>query len=234
MMLKSMREASSGDPLFDSEEGSFYRDMFDDQLAVDMSSKGSLGLADVLVRQLSRTTAPEQAVAADGEKPSAPQREFVQRLWPLAVDAGRALGVDPRHIVAQAALETGWGQHQPGNNLFGIKSTGAWSGARVSAMTTEYVQGEAQSLREGFRSYASDADSVRDYVKLLGASPRYSSVRGTGGDIDAFGQALQSAGYATDPAYASKLRAVNGTVAQIMPPLKNPDFASITASQSLL
>jgi flagellar protein FlgJ len=218
MMLKSMREASDGDELFDSHEGGMYRDMFDDQIAVDMSGKGSLGLADLLVRQL------RQPQAAGGASASEGRQAFVQRLWPLAEDAGRALGIDPRHIVAQAALETGWGKARPAgaaggdsHNYFGIKAGSGWTGAVVASDTLEFVAGREIVRREPFRAYASVADSVTDYAGLLGQSPRYASVLGTGSDTVAFAKGLQQAGYATDPDYASKLRAVVDAVDAALP-----------------
>lgn len=227
MMLKSMREASEGDELFDSHEGGMYRDMFDDQIAVDMSGKGSLGLADLLVRQLSRKAEANDVPRTDGLN-STPlnidRQEFIKRLWPLAQDAGRALGVDPRHIVAQAALETGWGRSRPtdvaggdSHNYFGIKAGSRWAGSVVASDTHEFLAGREVVQRESFRAYGSVADSVKDYAALLTQSPRYASVLGTGTDTEAFAEGLQRAGYATDPAYASKLRAVVAAVDASLP-----------------
>jgi flagellar protein FlgJ len=216
MMLKSMREASSGDPYFDSNEGGMYRDMFDDLVAVDMSARGGMGLADSLVQQLSKyVPAPVQPEA---QTAAAPQRgEFVQKMWPLAVEAGRQLGVDPRHVVAQAALETGWGQSAAGNNYFGIKAGAGWRGAALENQTREFVDGAAVAVAAPFRAYKDVSASVADYVRLLGGDSRYAAVRGTGADTAAFTRAIQAAGYATDPDYAAKLRAVVQTVDGAMP-----------------
>lgn len=216
MMLKSMREASSGDPYFDSNEGGMYRDMFDDQVAVDMSARGGMGLADILVQQLSKyVPAPVQPEA---KAAAAPQRgEFVQKMWPLAVEAGRQLGVDPRHVVAQAALETGWGQSAAGNNYFGIKAGAGWRGAALENQTREFIDGAAVSVAAPFRAYQDVSASVADYVRLLGGDSRYVAVRGTGADTAAFTRAIQDAGYATDPDYAAKLRAVVQAVDGALP-----------------
>jgi flagellar protein FlgJ len=152
MMLKSMREASSGDPFFDSNEGGMYRDMFDDQIAVDMSQKGGMGLADMLVKQLSKYV-PAQA-APDARPADATVRgNFVQKMWPLAVQAGKTLGVDPRHVVAQAALETGWGQAAAGNNFFGIKAGTGWRGATAENQTQEFANGAPVTVAASFRAY---------------------------------------------------------------------------------
>jgi len=139
---------------------------------------------------------------------------FVAKVWPHAQRAARELGVDPRALVAQAALETGWGRRMiqrgdgdSANNLFGIKATG-WSGERASAATHEYRGGVRRNERAEFRAYASPAESFADYVSLLKRSPRYAQALQAGGDVRGFAQALQRAGYATDPSYADKITAI--------------------------
>lgn len=138
-------------------------------------------------------------------------REFVNRVWPSAVEASRSTGVPAHFLVAHAALETGWGKSEirrsdgsTSYNLFGIKAGRSWQGDSVEAATTEYVNGVAQPARERFRAYGSYADSFRDYASLLASNPRYSGVIGQK-DGTAFAQSLQQAGYATDPMYAEKL-----------------------------
>lgn len=233
MLLSSMRSASPGDPLFDSHESGFYRDMFDDQVAVEMSRGRGLGLAEMLVEQLLRagvvTDEKAQAVApangATTERDAVgidARREFIEKFRPLAERAGRELGVAPEALIGQAALETGWGRHQPasaaGNpsfNYFGIKATGGWRGEAVASQTLEYEGGVAQSRVEAFRAYESSAASVADYVRLIGSNPRYAAARGSGDDIARFATALQRGGYATDPDYATKLQRVVDTVRSI-------------------
>jgi len=140
------------------------------------------------------------------------RKEFVSRMWPHAVEAGQALGVPPHFLIAQAALESGWGKAeirgadgQSSYNLFGIKAGAGWKGDVVQSATTEYVNGQAQSTTEPFRAYSSYADAFRDYASLLANNPRYASVLQNSSDPNAFAQGLQQAGYATDPMYASKL-----------------------------
>lgn len=233
MLLKSMREASFGDSLTGGDGEGFYRDMYDDQLAVELSKGSGLGLAEMLVEQLTRarlgsTSAAEPAesgtpgTAAAAAAASETQQRFVDEIWPQAEAAGRALGVDPTAIVAQAALETGWGQHMPRDatgassfNLFGIKAGAGWRGASVDARTQEYLGGAAETRTERFRAYGSPADSLRDYAQLIGRSPRYAEALAAGGDARAFGAALQQAGYATDPEYGNKLAALAGQVTQL-------------------
>jgi flagellar protein FlgJ len=131
----------------------------------------------------------------------------------------------PAHfLVAHAALESGWGQHEIRNpdgsttyNLFGIKAGRSWQGATSEARTTEYVAGSAQSQRERFRAYGSYAEAFADYAGLLANNPRFSGVLGQQ-DGTGFARSLQQAGYATDPMYADKLaRIINGnTLRQAM------------------
>jgi flagellar protein FlgJ len=136
---------------------------------------------------------------------------------PHAIEAARELGVDPRNLIAQAALETGWGRSQPGgdsHNLFGIKAGSSWSGDRVAANTEEFDSGVAARVDASFRAYGSPRESVDDYVRVIRDNPRYASALNTGSDVHAFANALQRGGYATDPEYARKLVAVAAEVGQ--------------------
>ena len=244
MMLKSMREASPQDGAFDSEQGKLFTQLFDQQLAQKLSTGKGIGLADMMVKQLTRSgvnNSPESPVpspaygsalvpgtrhskpktqdSALGTQDSAPAfknpKEFVDKLWPHAVEAGKELGIPPRFLLGQAALESGWGKRQilaadgkNSHNLFGIKAGGKWDGDKVAAATTEYNNGVPQAGRAQFRAYESYAESFRDYAALLRSSPRYQGVIGQDIDAASFAKALQRAGYATDPMYASKLARV--------------------------
>jgi flagellar protein FlgJ len=222
MMLKSMRDASMGDPMFGSDQGDMYQDMADDQLAVQMSEGRGLGLADMLIRQLSNgavsgTVSETSAVKPTAEATSAEREQFISELLPHANQAARELGVDPHALIAQAALETGWGRSQPGgdsHNLFGIKAGANWNGASVQANTQEFGAGVASRIDASFRAYGSPRESVEDYVRLIRDNPRYASAMNTGSDVQAFASALQRGGYATDPDYARKLAAVAAEVGQ--------------------
>ena len=261
MLLKSMRQASQGDALFDSQQSGFYRDMFDDQLAVEMSRGKGLGLAEMMVEQLLRANAGQSSAAATaitpgkpggdaaastGSSPTGPtastgaaaagrsfvpasgttpemRESFVREMLPYARDAAQQLGVEPRTLIAHAALETGWGRSmprgpggEPSYNLFGIKAGAAWRGDAVNSTTTEYEAGVAGTRVERFRAYGSAAGGISDYVELLKGSPRYAAALGTGGDSGAFALALHRGGYATDPDYARKLSAVADGVGAIL------------------
>ncbi len=142
---------------------------------------------------------------------------FVASIWGHAQQAARELGVDAKALVAQAALETGWGrkliQRNGGagssHNLFGIKATG-WSGERATTGTHEYVNGVRRNETASFRAYGSVGESFADYVKLLKNSPRYQNALQAGTNVRGFARGLQQAGYATDPSYAAKIAAIAG------------------------
>ncbi|MDT3735027.1 MAG: flagellar assembly peptidoglycan hydrolase FlgJ [Denitratisoma sp.] len=155
-------------------------------------------------------------VPADAAAVPAPAREFVSRLWSQAGEASRATGIPAHFMIAQAALETGWGRAElrfsdgtPTYNLFGIKAGRGWQGAVAEATTTEYVNGVAQRTVERFRAYSSYAEAFRDYASLLTSNPRYAAVLNQQ-DAAGFARGLQRAGYATDPMYAAKLERIIG------------------------
>jgi flagellar protein FlgJ len=245
MMLKSMRDTVGTDPLFGSDQEKMYQGMYDDQLALQLSKGRGLGLADMLVRQLQRLGVPGASPAATSSggaagaaaglkaptrtditpKAAAPtastatQQKFIQGLWPQAQAAGEQLGVDPSNLLAQAALETNWGQNLPhdagghsSNNLFGVKASGSWTGPSVQAQTTEVSAQGTTSEMAPFRSYADATQSFQDYVSLLRSNPRYAAALNTGSDARAFATGLQRGGYATDPDYARKVSAVANNI----------------------
>jgi flagellar protein FlgJ len=250
MMLKSMRDANLGEGLMDSEHVKTYQSMFDQQIALDLSKGGSLGLADMMVRQLSRggelpdnsaavaaplsmpgalqtpvqakqpslaVTHPDSgrdAKSADDWRPATPAG-FVKELWPHAQRAADELGTTPEVLLAQAALETGWGQHiirgQDGRNsfnLFGIKADAQWQGARAVTETVEFRDGLMRRERAPFRAYDSLAESFSDYVDFLKTNPRYQEALNQAADAPAFARALSQAGYATDPDYHGKIERI--------------------------
>ena len=241
MMLKSMREAGFGGGVGDSEAGDAFRDLLDHQLSLSLSSGGhGLGIAQMLMRQLGGKDAPSTPdAAADTSSWQGTLDElahgaakavgkvaewmpgtgdavnFVQALAPHAQAAAQKLGVSVRALLAQAALETGWGKHLPAhhdgstsNNLFGMKAGRSWDGDKVSVPTLEYEGGVAVRRRDQFRAYGSPGDSFSDYADVLANNPRYAGALGKGEDIRGFAKALAHGGYATDPAYAAKLEAI--------------------------
>jgi flagellar protein FlgJ len=229
MMLKSMRDAgSSNDP--DSNEMSMYQDMFDKQVALTISKHQDLGIGAMLQRQLSgKSAAPAGPTSLNSTQPAAPVQggartaahptaveqspaEFVNQVMPTIRRAASALGLNPLGLLAQAALETGWGQRMPRTadgspsfNMFGIKAGDSWTGARATADTVEFSNGVATPRRTAFRAYGSIEDSVNDFANLLKNSPRYRDAIAAGNDTQAYVEGIGKSGYATDPEYANKL-----------------------------
>jgi flagellar protein FlgJ len=241
MMLKSMREASPAeDEIFNSDAMQQYRDLMDQQLALDMAKKGGVGLAEHIVSQLGGKEPPipssptaqslgsvgRQVAAARSQsvkEPSAPAdwqpetpEAFIRDLLPRANQAASDLGVPAEAIVAQAALETGWGKHQmqlpegrSSFNLFGIKAGPDWEGRTVRVQTLEYRDGLAQKEAAVFRAYDSLEEGLQDYVSFLKGNGRYEQAISQQ-DAAGFVRGLQAAGYATDPNYANKILSILG------------------------
>jgi len=301
-VLKSMREAKLADGAMDSDQSKFYNDMYDQQLAVHLAGSPGVGLADLIVKQLSpdkpkhekqdiedylnrsgslSRSSSERAHAVNRQaggkagnsvsatedqakitpytqdtssldemtefpfnsgnilptqsmsalksghaQPIQSAEEFVRRLHPLAVQAAKELGVEPKVILAQAALESGWGRsvihHSNGSNsfnLFNIKADKAWQGKQAQVATLEFDQGIAKKVNAGFRSYDSFEDSFKDYVDFIKNNPRYGDALKKAGNAEQYMHELQRAGYATDPKYADKVMSIyqGNTMAEFEP-----------------
>ena len=234
MMLKSMRDASLAEGIFDSEQSDMYMGMFVQQIALDMSANGRFGIAEMLVRQLGgqasletdpggknevRSSASEGAAFVlnqndagktlpDFDSPTT----FVKFMQPLARDAAEKLGLKPEVLIAQSALETGWGKKiirnadgSSSHNLFGIKADLRWSGKIAEVSTLEFRDGVMKKELADFRSYSSFEESFNDYVEFITSGSRYHSALEHKGDAEKYIRGLQEASYATDPAYADKV-----------------------------
>ncbi|NKB31959.1 MAG: flagellar assembly peptidoglycan hydrolase FlgJ [Pseudomonadales bacterium] len=224
MMLKSMRESTkvfSEGNYISSNELDFHQQNFDDQMSLHLAQGKGLGLADVLYRQLMHQYELEQPQQADEIKTdlekvnpnqfSSPQ-QFIEELLPLAKEAAAKIGADPKMLLAQSALETGWGSKivkdsQGGNsfNLFSIKSDASWQGPVAKTATVEFKNGLAEMQQAKFRRYDSYQRSFDDYVDFLKSNPRYQNALDQAADPENFAAELQKAGYATDPNYGRKI-----------------------------
>jgi len=297
MLLKSMRKAQEvleSDSPFNSQSTKFYRDMHDQQMAVELSSNGTLGLSDLIVRQLGgdngnftsssvlrndgnleqiKTFAKQAKLSAtvgiDNPNPfssfsnsknnqgfstdnltripfavsnnstkeinktkesvnfSTPSfaepKDFVSALTDPAKAVQQKLGVPFQVIIAQAALETGWGQkiikdQQGGssNNLFNIKADSSWSGEHIKKESLEFENGAMVKKSAPFRAYQSLSESFDDYVDFLSKNDRYQGALQSSGNVEQFLHGLQEAGYATDPEYANKIMATLRTVTNLI------------------
>lgn len=251
MMLKSMRKAQDAmadkDSPFNSQQVKFYRDMHDQQLSVDLSARGNMGIADIIVQQLSPNKEgfmPASAIrdnanlagmvrqasasqpsgkaepASDVSGPSklpvfSSPSDFVQKLLPAAQEIADSLGIDAKALIAQAAVETGWGKYvihdgqgKNSHNLFGIKADKNWQGDSTSIATVEFKDGVATRQKAAFRSYDSFTDGLKDYLSFVNDNPRYKNAVNSAADAQTYFGELQKAGYATDPQYADKIMSV--------------------------
>lgn len=306
LMLKNMRSANEvlgGEHALTSNDVSFYNEMHDQQLALQLSRSSQFGIGDMLFQQLARalpndsdskndkldtvnlakSTSSEVAPSREtlsiretpsGETPSSnsqdrhsilrsrtntninfgpslinnagdnkkvnvetstleqtntqnthsnqlnqhqssehsTKKNFIEQVKPYAIEAAKKIGVHPGVLIAQAALETGWGRFfsktnsgEQSNNLFGIKATGSWQGDSVSAMTIEFNDGIPQQVKQNFRAYDNIGESFNDYVELISENPRYQSAIENKDDPEAYLRNIQNGGYATDPDYAKKI-----------------------------
>lgn len=297
-VLKSMRESKLADGILDNEQSKFYGEMYDQQLASNLS--GSVGLADLIVKQMKREEADDDKTgkmniedylnrsstagkampgrhgkvdsrilgkidesheasdaaigneeeidpaSVNGEKlaleggdsefsfkksgdlPIYSAQDFVRHLHPIAERAARELGVEPKVLLAQAALETNWGRSLIKNregestfNLFNIKAGRAWQGEQVSVQALEFERGVGRKTNAGFRAYDSFEESFQDYVRLIKNNPRYGDALKQADSPERYLRGLQQAGYATDPKYAEKIISIyrGATMNNIQPDL---------------
>jgi flagellar protein FlgJ len=184
-------------------------------------SKGSSGFdkstASNNLSSVSRNVSPAMSAIPSAYKPEV-QQSFVDTMRLPAEQASRSTGIPAQLILGQAALESGWGKREikmadgsSSYNLFGIKAGKNWNGKVAEVITTEYQNGVANKQVQRFRAYDSYAESFQDYARLLSNNPRYADVLQQQGG-QGFAQALQQAGYATDPNYADKLVQVIGSI----------------------
>lgn len=306
MLMKSMRDANAAfksDSPMNSQTTEFFEQMRDQQMSVDLSNKGMLGLAELMVQQLDPESSPvtpasalrggleskvdtsmfvdkaqlaassainlneiasshsvftplaptamaetsPSAVTATGFSPNnnntlmakselqsvnqmlrgkiLPKahvaampsefknpEHFVAVLYPHAEKAAKALGTTPEVLIAQSALETGWGQKivrrtdgTMSNNLFNIKADKRWEGNKTTVSTLEFEKGIAVKQKADFRMYDDMEQSFKDFVSFIADGDRYQEARKVAAEPVKFIHALQKAGYATDPQYARKV-----------------------------
>jgi flagellar protein FlgJ len=279
MLMKSMRKAQEvleSDSPFNSESTKFYRDMHDQQMSLELSNNGALGLSELIVRQLggdSENFTPHNILRSDGnldsrgslrisepellnnistvkdssahqdpskdrqtngsiaaqaasmmQSPAFEQpKDFVSALTADAKRVQDKINVPFEVVIAQAALETGWGQKiiktnsgESSNNLFNIKADSRWAGEKTHKETLEFENGAMVKKREPFRVYESISQSVDDYLNFLTKSERYQGALENSTNVEQFLHDLQSAGYATDPDYAKKIIGTLRTVTSLL------------------
>jgi peptidoglycan hydrolase FlgJ len=234
MMLKQMRDANLGEGLFESDQTRLYQDMMDQQMALNLSGQKGFGIANSIIKQLAHTV--KQTEKSTELKPFSKRvdmnktmlklstdiqsresnfqtpEDFINTMRPYAEAAAGKLGIPANVLLAQSALETGWGnkviQHGKGensHNLFGIKADQQWQGQHVNVSSLEYTNGKAKREFSNFRVYESYKQSFDDYVDFIKSNDRYRSALKSNDNGESYIKALQDAGYATDPQYANKV-----------------------------
>ena len=170
-------------------------------------------------------TADEKTKEADFSSPSS----FIQALLPYAKKAAKALGVSPEVIIAQSALETGWGQkiikksdQQSSFNLFNIKSQQDWQGESVNKSSLEVEDGVGVQRKSNFRVYNSLQESFKDYIDFITNNQRYDQALQHSDNAERYIEELQQAGYATDPRYAEKVKTI----------MNSDNFKSVIAGEN--
>ncbi|MDR3443107.1 MAG: flagellar assembly peptidoglycan hydrolase FlgJ [Legionella sp.] len=242
-MLKSMRMGhhflDDSSPLRGKDRETF-EDMLDAQYASNIANTKSIGLADMLAKNLNNELAaqnndpnrfsssvdlPATPVSAyagnkqftemDKDKPATSVDDFVKSIWPKAKEAASVLGLDPKILMAQAALETGWGKFitkdtdgTSSNNLFNIKATNNSEYESVSVKTTEYIADTPIKMNASFKKYPSIEQSFNDYITLIKGNDRYQSAVANAGNPENYVNELHKAGYATDPQYGTKILSI--------------------------
>lgn len=299
MVLTSMRQASSAfadNDYMSSDATRMQQEMLDHQWAVHIAENGGVGLADVIVKQMSgvleakhpKVAAPAMpidatptvmtSVAADALSSIVPDAvtpvsagndnvgefgpivfpvsppdvivridpvmsadaeqsldeqplkvtamgnkdgafdspaDFVAKVLPVLEKTLLGTGLNPLLVLAQGALETGWGAHvihtvagDSSHNLFNIKASADWTGPAVEVSTVEFYGGKPVRQRDRFRAYESVEAAVGDYLSFLNGNTRYKPALAVAQDPARFADALHKAGYATDPDYAGKIMRV--------------------------
>ncbi|KTD67955.1 muramidase, peptidoglycan hydrolase FlgJ [Legionella steelei] len=237
-MLKSMRmgqhflEESSP---FRGKDRETFQDMLDAQYASTIANSKSVGLADMLAKQMEHNLPtieqPEKSTTdkpvnsnsistmpvkeEKQDKPTTTIDEFVKSIWPQAKQAASAIGLDPKILMAQAALETGWGKFvtkdidgTSSNNLFNIKSGDSKEFDSVNVKTTEYIADTPIKMNASFRKYPSVEQSFNDYISLIKDNERYQTALASTSNPELYVNELHKAGYATDPNYGTKILSI--------------------------
>ncbi|MCK5819916.1 MAG: flagellar assembly peptidoglycan hydrolase FlgJ [Psychromonas sp.] len=143
------------------------------------------------------------------------KQSFIDTLLPYAKKAAKVLGVSPAALIAQSALETGWGKkvisannHRSSFNLFNIKADEGWQGDNISKNSLEIENGIGVERKSRFRAYDNISQSFNDYQSFIKQNQRYAEALKQGENAERYVEELQKAGYATDPQYAEKIKQI--------------------------
>jgi flagellum-specific peptidoglycan hydrolase FlgJ len=135
------------------------------------------------------------------------QQSFLYAILAAAKASERSTKVPAAFTTAEAMVESGWGAHCPGMNIFGVKADSSWPGPTTTQRTREVIKGESVVIEAKFRAYSNWQGSIDDHAHFLLSNPRYALAFHTDNAID-FTKAVAAAGYATDPNYANTIISV--------------------------
>lgn len=229
-MLKSMRMGQhfldESSP-FSSKNETTFQEMLDGQYASTIAESKGVGLAAMLAKQLEGAVGIKEnsinnpvaeinrSKISNSETSPSIIDDFVKSIWPTAKHAASIIGLDPKLLIAQAALETGWGKFvakdvdgSSSNNLFNIKAKTNSTSDSVQVKTTEYIADTPIKINASFRKYPSIEHSFHDYVSLIRGSERYQTALANATNPEIYVNELNKAGYATDPNYSSKILSI--------------------------
>jgi flagellar protein FlgJ len=241
-MLKSMRMGQhflDDSSPFRGKNRETFEDMLDAQYASNIAGSRGIGVAAMLTRHLESVNntqppatnatptvmpiasssmqyiTPTQSISTDTNKPATTIDDFVQSIWPKAKEAASLIGLDPKILMAQAALETGWGKFitkdaegNSSNNLFNIKTGANSDYESVNVKTTEYIADTPIKMNASFRKYSSIEQGFEDYISLIQRDGRYQGALASAANPESYVRELHKAGYATDPEYSTKILSI--------------------------
>lgn len=241
-MLKSMRMGQhflDDSSPFRGKNRETFEDMLDAQYASNIAGSRGIGVAAMLTRHLESVNdtqtptlnatptatpiassamqyiTPKQSTSTDANKPATTVDDFVQSIWPKAKEAASLIGLDPKILMAQAALETGWGKFitkdaegNSSNNLFNIKTGANSDYDSVNVKTTEYIADTPIKVNASFRKYSSIEQGFEDYISLIQRDGRYQGALASAANPESYVRELHKAGYATDPEYSTKILSI--------------------------
>lgn len=164
--------------------------------------------------------------------------EFVSKFYSFALATEKKLGISAIAILAQAALESGWGKFAPGFMFFGVKDTDGLNGNEQLIVTIEYskrnnlkfpeiieikpvvlngVKFFKYTVKDYFRKYNSPEECFSDHARFFFKNANYKKALAVKSDTYLFIEEIAKAGYATAPNYATELKAVARTIEKLIP-----------------
>ncbi|MDR2204972.1 MAG: glucosaminidase domain-containing protein [Flavobacteriaceae bacterium] len=154
-------------------------------------------------------------------------KDFVKKYYPFAKEVEAKKGISAVFILAQSALETGWGKSAPGNMMFGVKAAANTPPEKRQLVSTTEILAKPNAkfpviisvtkradgkykyvVKDWFRKYATPEESFADHAEFFHKNPRYAEALKVKENPNLFAEAVAKAGYATAPNYAAQLKTI--------------------------